>query len=748
MIEIIMKKWLKIIAWILIQIFLTINITFCLPGNSIKNIRSSTLSPELSINIVQFQQSFQSFIISKQDLEPEEEMLIAQSFEKQNFISAIKQKGLQFKIFFRKKQVDLSVFILLHTDNHTLRRKICQDLIQLKDERAFRVLRLHALTAKGLKRGSKRSWRAQEALIEMHYLNEEFSESLGVKHSLFEQILSGSSEVRNRALEILDRFDIRSEKELDNIIVWIESNDVVLLNNAAKRILKLGPRRLEKLREKGAINSIIQASGKNRITEPVFLNIVNALKSLEAEEEDLFKLYSNCFKNIGNGPYARKQAAFLLGTVEYNKHNAFHLLVKSGLFDQISIVRQAVILALGNLGDTRAIAHLEKLLVQISRTSEYDRDEWSKDFYNIEEECELIIETIIKLEKAAILSKYDPITRKHVENVFSLIRLLKNKFDLSREELKLLLEAALKHDLGKSRPEYYGIVVIPTKLAPDDEILKKFITEHAFISDHIVEELEQAYGIRTPLEEHIIIRNHHSREILFADPDFIDLPIEKKKRVRKLQEILMIIDWLCGFTERFRPPNWFDRVTIDAEDIIEKFKKRYGGIKYEFLLNFEEIVPQILQNQRAYELLKVNSRRDPFLIAQAMKSWVGEFEHYLIILRCRIRTLTKDDLPVCDRFFNALADPATEEVFGEEGADRLKETFFEIIDAALKNDHISTETEKLLHKISRQHPDSVFAQVLREYPVRSFIKDSELVQVDLEQTHDLKTIFAFFERAI
>ncbi|MBI4846612.1 MAG: HEAT repeat domain-containing protein [Candidatus Omnitrophica bacterium] len=609
--------------------------------------------------------------------------------------------GQGLRAYWKKCQASFYLFLLSKLDNPYIRRIICRRLIKLNSDYAFRYLRRHALTAQvRINESNKPNLRMQMALIELTRLNKQLAGYLGVKKKLFAQVKSEDTRLRNRAFALLEYFDITSDEGLDNIVEWIKSKEYVFLLKAAQQINRFGKRRLEKLKNKGAVKLFVAATEESFLIESGFIDIVQALKNLGAKEDGLIQVYINCFKNPQNGVFARKKAAELLGEVKDNRRKAVRFLLNHGLTEGNPMVRCAVIKTLGNLGKTKAIKALEQLL----------KDTLAADNQDMYQEALIIEEAIEKLKSPVILGMYDPITRKHVSNAYELAKILAVIYKLNPEESRLLKGAVLKHDLGKSRKGYYDVVVIPKKLTPGDDMLEKFRIEHSFISDNLLEE----YQIETSIKEHLLVRNHHRPDILGNDPDYTALPEDEQMQVRKILEMLMVIDSICGYTETFRPPNWFDNISFNADNFAEIFKSRYEKLGYEFILNIKEMILSLDSNAKAQEIIEANSRHDPFLIAYAMNSWINQRDYYLELLKERVADLKETDINVVRRFLTALSGPVLDKALNGKKK-RAREIFCVLIDGLLENKAISHETAKHIRKLVRKYPDCLFCKIAEEY---------------------------------
>lgn len=322
-----------------------------------------------------------------------------------------------------------------------------------------------------------------------------------------------------------------------------------------------------------------------------------------------------------------------------------------------------------------------------------------------------------KMER--VLQLYDFITRKHVENVAGLARVVKDILGLSYREAKMLELVAWLHDLGKSiNDNYLSILFTPRKLDYDDENLHKLMIEHAFQSENKLDEL----GYNIPLKLRLAIRNHHRflvrrgayRDLLLADPDYQGLSPEKKKQVVRLLDVFMIIDSLSAYTEVSRPSNWFDNIVFDEDAIVKKIKERYGDV---FQIDIEELVRKILENPSARKLLEHNTEHNPSVIAGTMKEWAEKTSiydvNYLYILTGQITSMKEDaDLTGFRNFLTHLTSPVFSVVLREKWAEEI---FSEIILKSLENTFINAEIRKHLNNLVREHPHSLFAGVIRKY---------------------------------
>ncbi len=282
-----------------------------------------------------------------------------------------------------------------------------------------------------------------------------------------------------------------------------------------------------------------------------------------------------------------------------------------------------------------------------------------------------------------VLELYDFITREHVENVAGLARVVKDILGLSYTEAKLLELLSWLHDVGKSiNYNYLSILFTPRKLEYDDENLHRLMIEHAFQSENKLDEL----GYKIPVKLRLAIRNHHRflirkdkyNDILLADPDYKELPLEKKETVVKLLDIFMVLDFLCAYTEASRPSNWFDNIVLDKDDIIKTIKKRYGGV---FKINVEELVREILNNPAARKILKNNTEPNSSIIASTIKEWAEKTSiydvNYVDILTGQITAIKEDtDLTGFKNFLSHLTSPVFSVILWEKWAE---EVFSEII---------------------------------------------------------------------
>jgi hypothetical protein len=225
-----------------------------------------------------------------------------------------------------------------------------------------------------------------------------------------------------------------------------------------------------------------------------------------------------------------------------------------------------------------------------------------------------------KLEK--VMKFYDPFTKEHVTGLAEMAGVAAKVWGLGYVEARLLRLAARLHDLGKDIDDYYYcIVTLPKKLGIHDLDLSRMKVEHPFQSENLLDR-EDFYA---PVELRILIRNHHDVRLLFADPDYQDLPAHGKAVVRAALEKLMVLDWLGGYTEVFRPSNWFDHVALDTDAIAAGIKARYGHV---FEIDVASFVEKLLAHHEALIILRGNMRHHPPLIGGFIKSWTEEPHHY------------------------------------------------------------------------------------------------------------------------
>ncbi len=495
-----------------------------------KNISIDTLAPQLNISSFEFKSPF---LFEKFKLyESKPESGLRQDLSGRDVVALQEphnrwQKAWEWiNKLIKRKRGDFDLFLILRVNNPLIRKKACKDLIALKDERVFRLLRIMGVYRGTAENGNgKFRERAERALLDMHKLNPILSQKLGLKKSLFEIVLSDSVVARSRAIGLLEKMGIRTEEGLDQILKWLDSGSWVLISKGAKQIQTLNKRRLAMIKERKAIFYLIKSVSSGSMTEPVFLSVINAMKKLQAQKQELEEAARSCFLSINNSPGARRKAAIILAEVSADKKRTLRLLVRVGLKDEYLAVRKGAIEAITKLGEFKGIRFLKTYRQRTQNLME-QMEEKNFSYFNYRDECVLIDEAVTKLEMPRILGLYDVFTQKHVINVYKLAEIVADAIDLDREGKNILMRAVLKHDLEKSIKRHCIAIGISPRDKQGDVALGTIRTERSFVLKYLLEK----YDIDTSIEEHLLIRNHRRPGILRDDFDFKGMPQERRKK--------------------------------------------------------------------------------------------------------------------------------------------------------------------------------------------------------------------------
>ncbi|MBU1086092.1 MAG: hypothetical protein KKD05_01080 [Candidatus Omnitrophica bacterium] len=402
------KTLFKFITLIIVQVMF-LDTVMCFAGYAVfgqHKASKAALSPALTISSTGLANQFLAEIAkssnSNKGIELSRNILENTDFEKPgNFWQQTKYRINKFK-------GDFYLFLILRVNNSWIRRKACKDLIALNDERVFGLLRVMGIGHEILKNGEFRK-RAEKALLEMHNLNPRLSKKLGLKKTLFEIVFGGSTEERTRAFDLLEKIDLGTGDDLDQIIHWIDSDSWVLISKGSKQIQKLGTRRLAEIKEKSAVAYLVKAASTRSLTEPVFLSIIAAMNKLEAKDQDLLAAAKSCFLNTNNSPRARKQAALIIAKTTINKNNKTLRLLARGLEDIYLDVRLGVIEAMGILGEPQGLIYLTIHGKKVEAMPEQKKDISDRQFDYMKESA-LVKDVIAQLQKTNILGLVDEVT--------------------------------------------------------------------------------------------------------------------------------------------------------------------------------------------------------------------------------------------------------------------------------------------------------------------------------------------------
>ena len=183
--------------------------------------------------------------------------------------------------------------------------------------------------------------------------------------------------------------------------------------------------------------------------------------------------------------------------------------------------------------------------------------------------------------------------------------------------------------------------------------------------------------------------------------------------MRAALEKLMVLDWLGGYTEVFRPSNWFDHVALDTDAIAAGIKARYGHV---FEIDVASFVEKLLAHHEALIILRGNMRHHPPLIGGFIKSWTEEPHHYrqrnpFESLKDQISSLRPEkDLAGVKHFLVAVVQPEFDEAVRGDAA---PEVLSGIAQAFLDNPYINIFTKGYISGISGRHPGSLFIRAFR-----------------------------------
>ena len=353
-----------------------------------------------------------------------------------------------------------------------------------------------------------------------------------------------------------------------------------------------------------------------------------------------------------------------------------------------------------------------------------------------------------------ILKFYDPFTREHVAGLTELAGVAAGAWDLDYAGARLLRLAAQLHDLGKDINDYYYcIVTLPKKLDAADPDLKRLKNDHP---SHSVKFLK-AEGMDVPVELQLIIRYHHDVGSLLADKAYQNLPDHGKAMVRVTTERLQILDSIGGYSEVFRPSNWFDHIALNKDAIINGIKARYGR---EFKIDVDALVEKLLAHHEALVILRGNTRHQPALIGGFIKSWTEEPHRYHVnpfeSLKDQIASLRHEkDLSGIKHVLTALVQPEFDEAVRGDAA---TEVLSGIGQAFLDNPFINLFVRGHLDHMSVRHTDSLFIKAFRRRAaedaafllqtsfnrVSSPVKESLRLNTKIDRTKRLEEILVQF----
>ncbi|MBU4478403.1 MAG: HEAT repeat domain-containing protein [Candidatus Omnitrophica bacterium] len=399
-----MKYATKIFSVLLIQMLLFGDGVQCAGDYSLRP-APDTLSPQVNIDYGQFQQVVSAYIAHQ----PSSQSRISDSGDPARPLSAAKKHGSGVKEFLKKKAGDVSLFILLRTDNHGLRHLACKALVKLKDTHNIYRLCFFGIEKEAILKNGTRNKRAQDALIKLYLISNAESEPnlLPLKRMLFKMFFEVENSARSRVVELLMLLPM-SDKDREYIIPWLKTGNFPLFNKALTWIKKLRGENLDKLWGKKVLETLVAASSSQNMLKPVFLNMIDVMERLGAEEEQITEVCCNVLEKNYHTPVVYREAALRLGGVKSGKCKAMAVAVLiKRLNDASSIARFGAIEALGMLGEATAIPDLEARLVVCSQKKEGVEEgkkgkkgkRWQDIAAKAKKESVLLKETIKKLKE-------------------------------------------------------------------------------------------------------------------------------------------------------------------------------------------------------------------------------------------------------------------------------------------------------------------------------------------------------------
>jgi hypothetical protein len=387
-----MKYAAKIFSMLLIQMLLFGNSVQCAGDPA-----PDTLSPQVNIGYGQFQQGVSAYI---------EQQSSAQALP----LSADEKPVPGFNSFLKKKAGDVCLFALLSTDNQGLRDLACKALVKLKDTRNIYRLCFFGIEKEAMLKNGTRNKRAQDALIKLYLINnaESKPQLLPLKRMLFKIFLQVERSARSRVVELLMLLPMTGDKDREYIIPWIKTGNMLLFSKALTWINELGDERLDTLWGKSVLDTLVAASSSQNMLKAVFLNMINVMEKLGAEEEQITEVCCNVLKKNLNTVVVCREASLRLGRVKSGKCKimALDALINYGLNDKLNIARFGAIKALGMLGEAIAIPALEARLavVRLQKEAEVEVEvaegkRWQDIATVAKKESVLLEETIAKLKE-------------------------------------------------------------------------------------------------------------------------------------------------------------------------------------------------------------------------------------------------------------------------------------------------------------------------------------------------------------
>jgi energy-coupling factor transport system substrate-specific component len=171
--------------------------------------------------------------------------------------------------------------------------------------------------------------------------------------------------------------------------------------------------------------------------------------------------------------------------------------------------------------------------------------------------------------------KCDQYTMEHIFSTANKSAALAEKLDLDPQHKKLLVQAALLHDIGKTEEKIRELVISPKKLQPE---------EIEIIQDHVRESIKYAQEIGMPPEVLQIIGAHHEENNGKSYP---------RKEERRKDSDYSGEERRSGQERRATPSEEIKKI-IHVFSIIDRFDALYYQRSYKKALSPEE----------SYEILK------------------------------------------------------------------------------------------------------------------------------------------------